>query len=177
MPPSLPAGRSPAGSGIRPLRRRAPGSVHGTARVKAGLRYPGRPVVPGRSGSFRPVRDPLARIPGHHPRRVQRMPGALLIHNPQRAAFHHHDEWRRSTEPLDPPAPAMRSASRAVSLEPQHDPMVAHPPDSGDPALLQPPWSRKTTKTHSPARLPKFPRQPGKHVLGLIRKASRGTRQ
>ena len=85
-----------------------------TARVKTGPRHPGGPVIPDRDGSFRAVGNPLARLPRHHARRVQRMPGALLVRDPQRAAFHHQDDRRSSTEPLDPPAPR-RSALPAPS--------------------------------------------------------------
>jgi hypothetical protein len=55
------------------------------------------------------------------------MPDTSLVHDPNRSGFYHHDDRRSSAEAFDPPTTGavMFRAATAVSLEPQHGPIVA----------------------------------------------------
>ena len=68
---------------------------------------------------------------------------------------------RRSSPSTSPPTPSPSTWAATT------------PAPSGGP----PPSRSAASKPSGPARPPMFPRQPGKHVLGLIRQASGGTRQ
>lgn len=95
--------------------------------MKAGISYPGRPVVVDLRGTFGAVLHPLTRIPGHHAWRGQYVPVTLLVRDPDGAIFNHRHHRRSSTESFDPPATVavMSRAAAAVDLEAQHDLIVA----------------------------------------------------
>ena len=165
-------------------------------------RQPGRPVL-HRGGD--PRRDPgldpdraghpdvlRPRHPGPAPHLAQpadlgpgpaaarRPPGRAAApplgragHRPAGGQQHRRDHGRRAE---DRPGPASTPGGSSPSTSPPiRSPSTSArtPAPSGGP----PPSRSAASKPSSTARLPMFPRQSGKHVLGLIRQESGGTRQ
>src|SRR5689334_11301240 len=83
-----------------PPRRQAGRSIDRTAPMIAGAGHARRPVILEPRSDLGSVLNPVAGVPHHHSCRAQRLPVTLLIGDPDRAFFQHHDDWRGGTESL-----------------------------------------------------------------------------
>ena len=117
--------------------------------------------------------DQARRLRGARPAGPPPRPSAEPVTAQRRGQQHRRHHGRRAEDrPRPHPRPADRHRPRRRRTPSPSTWAATTPAPSGGP----PPSRSAASKPSSPARPPMFPRQPGKHVLGLIRQSSGGTR-